>query len=614
MSNLRDRAEKAYETARLHLLESRGAHGHWEGRLSNSALSTATAVTALAIADHQLNGGIPEAHEQIHAGIDWLARHVNQDGGWGDTLLSHSNISTTTLVWAAFGTVKGADERYPEIVSGARRWLTEKAGGDTPEALCQAIIGRYGKDKTFSVPILTMLAVSGRIGPGKNAWKQVIQLPFELAALPQEWFATLRLPVVSYALPALIAIGLVKHSRSPSWNLLTRSLRNWATERTLGVLERIQPSNGGFLEATPLTSFVAMSLASCGRVGHPVVTRAVRFLLDSARPDGSWPIDTNLATWVTSLAIHGLGPEAAASLSPTPLPWLLQQQYRERHPYTNTPPGGWAWTDLPGGVPDADDTPGALIALLHLSGDKPTTDVVDGASAGIDWLLNLQNADGGMPTFCRGWTNLPFDQSSCDITAHTLRAMELWLRSGTLPERQEKAMFRCIRSGLAYLIKQQAGNGSWLPLWFGNQDLPGEGNPTYGTSKVLVGLAAVAGLPEMKGLGLNEAIRKGLLWLTETQHPCGGWSGGKAGNPSVEETALAIEAMASLSKVGDAASLDLVESLEAGVKWLCSEVERGTWTQASPIGFCFAKLWYFEDLYPVVFTTASLRAYLDLVR
>jgi len=127
-------------------------------------------------------------------------------------------------------------------------------------------------------------------------------------------------------------------------------------------------------------------------------------------------------------------------------------------------------------------------------------------------------------------------------------------------------------------------------------------------------LAAVAGLPEMKGLGLNEAIRKGLLWLTETQHPCGGWSGGKAGNPSVEETALAIEAMASLSKVGDAASLDLVESLEAGVKWLCSEVERGTWTQASPIGFYFAKLWYFEDLYPVVFTTASLRAYLDLVR
>ena len=37
-----------------------------------------------------------------------------------------------------------------------------------------------------------------------------------------------------------------------------------------------------------------------------------------------------------------------------------------RHPYTGAAPGGWAWTDLPGGVPDADDTPGALLALVAL--------------------------------------------------------------------------------------------------------------------------------------------------------------------------------------------------------------------------------------------------------
>ena len=38
--------------------------------------------------------------------------------------------------------------------------------------------------------------------------------------------------------------------------------------------------------------------------------------------------------------------------------WLLEQQYTERHPYTGADPGGWGWTDLPGSVPDADDTPG----------------------------------------------------------------------------------------------------------------------------------------------------------------------------------------------------------------------------------------------------------------
>ena len=36
------------------------------------------------------------------------------------------------------------------------------------------------------------------------------------------------------------------------------------------------------------------------------------------------------------------------------LDWLLGQQYREVHPYTLAAPGAWAWTDLPGGVPDAE--------------------------------------------------------------------------------------------------------------------------------------------------------------------------------------------------------------------------------------------------------------------
>ena len=50
------------------------------------------------------------------------------------------------------------------------------------------------------------------------------------------------------------------------------------------------------------------------------------------------------------------------------LDWLLGQQYRDVHPYTNADPGGWAWTDLSGGVPDADDTPGAVLAFARGAG------------------------------------------------------------------------------------------------------------------------------------------------------------------------------------------------------------------------------------------------------
>src|SRR4029077_20716222 len=137
---------------------------------------------------------------------------------------------------------------------------------------------------------------------------------------------------------------------------------------SLKVLQRIQPSNGGFLEATPLTAFVTLGLAACGLADHAVVAKAVDFIVKSVRPDGSWPIDTNLATWVTTLSINALasgGEDVAALLGPKCLDWLLSCQHLTRHPFTGADPGGWGWSDLSGAVPDADDTPGALLALRN---------------------------------------------------------------------------------------------------------------------------------------------------------------------------------------------------------------------------------------------------------
>ena len=95
--------------------------------------------------------------------------------------------------------------------------MRRTAGGLEPEALIGALGARYGNDRTFSVPILTVLAAAGIV-----PWRLVPQLPFEMAACPRSWFAGLGLPVVSYALPALIAIGLVRHRRQPSRNPAAR--------------------------------------------------------------------------------------------------------------------------------------------------------------------------------------------------------------------------------------------------------------------------------------------------------------------------------------------------------------------------------------------------------
>ena len=281
----------------------------------------------------------------------------------------------------------------------------------------------YGRDRTFAVPILTMCAIAGVLG--EDGWDFVKPLPFELAVLPRFLFRWLRLTVVSYALPALIAIGQVRFSIKPPANPFTRILRKLTQRPALKLLGKLQPSNGGFLEATPLTSFVTMSLAAMGLKTHPVVEKGVAFVIQSVRSDGSWPIDTNLSTWVTSLSVTALAEDdLSADDRQTIADWYCDQQYTSDHVYTAAKPGGWGWTNLPGAVPDADDTAGALVALHRLG--VLNAAVLESAKQGVKWLLDLQNADGGVPTFCKGWGKLEFDRSCPDITAHAIAAWQLW--------------------------------------------------------------------------------------------------------------------------------------------------------------------------------------------
>src|SRR5688572_28694867 len=88
----------ALEKTEAELLAQRNAAGHWEGELSSSALSTATAVSTLAIVARESKSRFTA---NIETGLKWLANHANADGGWGDTTISRSNLSTTTLCWAA---------------------------------------------------------------------------------------------------------------------------------------------------------------------------------------------------------------------------------------------------------------------------------------------------------------------------------------------------------------------------------------------------------------------------------------------------------------------------------------------------------------------------------
>jgi squalene-hopene/tetraprenyl-beta-curcumene cyclase len=209
-----------------------------------------------------------------------------------------------------------------------------------------------------------------------------------------------------------------------------------------------------------------------------------------------------------------------------------------------------------------------------------------------------------MPTFCRGWGKLPFDRSAADITAHTIRAWTAWRDElpSKLLARVDAALARAIR----YLEKHQLPDGSWLPLWFGNEHEEDDINPGYGTPRVLTAMAEC-------GQGDAFMLRRGLEWLLRAQKDNGGWGGGTdASEASIEETAVAIDALMSFHTAGGRGrevKIDpqrLANAVYRGVAWLTDRTREGTDFYAAPIGFYFAKLWYYERTYPIVWTVAAL--------
>lgn len=568
--------------------------GFWTGELSSSALGVAVSVAALHFHDAEEN------RKEIQLGLRWLKHNINTDGSYGDTPESPGNISTSLLVYAAIQLYSINDETLQRLQANIASYLLLNDIDIRADKIADAILSHYKNDYTFSVPILTMCALCGI--PETHAFRKIPQLPFELALVPRTFYRLLNLSVVSYAIPALIAVGIVIFKKKKSGRV-ARRIRRGAEKKALQILEQSMPESGGFLEAIPLTAFVALSLVNAEQRSSNVVEKGIAFLKRTQRPDGGWPIDVDLSTWVTTLSIKALGSKKDEILNSVQQSKITEHlksvQNKTVHPFNGTSPGGWGWTNYSGSVPDCDDTPGAILALLFL--DKPEkvkTEIIEGAK----WLLRLQNNDGGFPTFSRGWGKLPFDQSCSDLTGHAFLAIATILNTYNeeIPGSQKRKLQRSLLNALAYLQKHQSKNGSWSALWFGNQHTPDHENPVYGTARILSYLNdALPGLKENYRLFLRAKtmIASGERFLVDAQNNDGSWGGDKNVPGTIEETSLAISALQ---------KNDFGAQREYGFVWL-DHYFKTHGLIPSPIGLYFASLWYDEKMYP-------LTAYLDALR
>ena len=102
-------------------------------------------------------------------------------------------------------------------------------------------------------------------------------------------------------------------------------------------------------------------------------------------------------------------------------------------------------------------------------------------------------------------------------------------------------------------------------------------------------------------------------WLLAAHKADGSWSADRAIPGSIEETALAVEALARCVKLAPEEQV-IKAAINSGVAWLIERTQEGKMFEAAPIGLYFARLWYYEQLYPLIFTVAALESARNIVR
>jgi squalene-hopene/tetraprenyl-beta-curcumene cyclase len=286
--------------------------------------------------------------------------------------------------------------------------------------------------------------------------------------------------------------------------------------------------------------------------------------------------------------------------------WLLAKEVRKSGDWqTRRPamePTGWHFQYRNEFYPDIDDTAMVLMALLR-SPDSDVTAIQEAVGRGTNWLLSMQNRDGGWAAFDvdidnQVLTKVPFadhnamlDPSCADITARIIELLGMMGYNANHP---------AVARGLEYLWKTQEPQGCWYGRWGVNY--------IYGTWQVLQGLKAI-------GCSMSHpALVKAADWLESVQQPCGGWgetcrsyddpSLMGTGTPTASQTAWATLGLIAAGRAsGGAASRGIHYLLE-------TQSPDGSWEEASFTGTGFPRVFYLKyHLYRVYFPLMAVSRY-----
>ena len=374
------------------------------------------------------------------------------------------------------------------------------------------------------------------------------------------------------------------------------------------MLEHIE-EDGTFYSYYSSTFLMIFAFLSLGyKKNHPVITAAINGIkVMKCTIDGLPHMQyTTANVWNTSLIGYALQEAGISTEDPMVVKanhYLLEKQHDKFgdwviHNRTSLP-GGWGFSDVNTINPDVDDTTASLRSISRMGSSHQ-----EAWSRGINWLLSMQNDDGGWAAFEKNTDTKLFeflpiekaefiltDPSCADITGRTLEFFGNYTNLSI--------DHQSIKKGVKWLVDHQEYDGSWYGRW-GICYI-------YGTWGAVTGLSAV-GVPES-----DESIQKAIQWLQHIQNKDGGWGESCYSDSkqtyvplkasTLTHTAWAVDTLISVSDKPTTA-------IRKGITYLIENLEREDWTTAYPKGQGMAGAFYIHyHSYRYIFPLLALAHY-----
>ena len=522
-----ERLEKAIERGANHLLSLQAEQGYWQGELEADSTLESDYIYYL----HVLGKA---DHDRIAKLANYVRQRQLPDGGWSIYPGGPSELNATCKAYFAL-----------------------KLAGDSPYApnlvRAREMVHRLGGLEHSNSYVRFYLALVGAV-----SWNLVPSIPPELMLIPH-WFIFNIYEMSSWTRGIVIPMAVLSSLR-PNWRLPERAhvdelfkdperktaaldwseqLLSWknvflAVDRGFKLYEKfpwkpfrqraIREAKSWMLNHLERTEGLAAiypaimnSIFALMAFGHgpddPLTFREIkefsRFEIEDGETIRMQPCVSPV--WDTCIAMvaleeAGLPPDHPALVKAAD--WILSKQVLGPGDWQvknrDAEPGGWAFEFRNDFYPDVDDTAFVLMALQRVRYSEPGR-MEAAMRRGIQWLLSMQNHDGGWGAFDRDndrkfLCNIPFadhnamiDPSTADVTARVVECLGRYGWSAEHP---------VIQRAVKFLFQDQCKDGSWFGRWGVNY--------IYGTSGVLRALETVS-------LATREFCKRAVNWLRSVQ-------------------------------------------------------------------------------------------------